>query len=163
MLKGIDPLLNADLLFTLAAMGHGDEIVLVDANFPATATARRLVRYDAADAVATLRAVLTLLPLDEFVPDPVQVMEVVGETASLVITQPFKPGAGAQLLLNRGDKSETIDVPEADLYLGEVEDLADAVLLGKPPRVSLGDSRGNVAATVALLRSARENRPIRLG
>ena len=91
------------------------------------------------------------------------VMEVVGETASLVITQPFKPGAGAQLLLNRGDKSETIDVPEADLYLGEVEDLADAVLLGKPPRVSLGDSRGNVAATVALLRSARENRPIRLG
>jgi L-fucose mutarotase len=83
MLKGIDPLLNADLLFTLAAMGHGDEIVLVDANFPATATARRLVRYDAADAVATLRAVLTLLPLDEFVPDPVQVMEVVGDPAAV--------------------------------------------------------------------------------
>ena len=83
MLKGIDPLLNADLLFTLAAMGHGDEIVLVDANFPATATARRLVRYDAADAVTTLRAVLTLLPLDEFVPDPVQVMEVVGDPTAV--------------------------------------------------------------------------------
>jgi D-xylose 1-dehydrogenase (NADP+, D-xylono-1,5-lactone-forming) len=91
------------------------------------------------------------------------VMEVVGETASLVVTQPFKPGAGAQLLLNHGDKTETIAVPEADLYIGEVEDLADAVLLGKPPRVSLADSRGNVAAIVALLRSARENRPIRLG
>jgi L-fucose mutarotase len=83
MLKGIDPLINADLLFTLAAMGHGDEIVLVDANFPATATARRLVRYEAADAVTTLRVVLTLLPLDEFVPDPVQVMEVVGDPAAV--------------------------------------------------------------------------------
>ena len=83
MLKGIDPLLNADLLFTLAAMGHGDEIVLVDANFPATATARRLVRQDAADAPTVLRAVLSLLPLDEFVPDPAQVMEVVGDPAAV--------------------------------------------------------------------------------
>ena len=83
MLKGIDPLLNADLLFILAAMGHGDEIVLVDANFPATATARRLVRHDGADAVTVLRAVLTLLPLDEFVPDPAQVMEVVGDPAAI--------------------------------------------------------------------------------
>ena len=91
------------------------------------------------------------------------VMEVVGEEASLVVTQPFKPGAGAQLLLNHGDTSETLEVPEADLYIGEVEDLADAVLLGQPPRVTLADSRGNVAAIVALLRSAREGRPIRLG
>ena len=90
------------------------------------------------------------------------VMEVVGETASLVVTQPFKPGPGAQLRLHRGDESEAIDVPGADLYQGEVEDLADAVLLGKPPRVSLSDSRGNVAAILALLRSARENRPVRL-
>lgn len=91
------------------------------------------------------------------------IMEVVGETASLAVTQPFKPGAAAQLLLNRGDRIETIDSTEADLYAGEVEDLADAVLLGKAPRVSLADSRGNVAAITALLRSARENRPIRLG
>jgi L-fucose mutarotase len=83
MLKGIDPLLNADLLFILAAMGHGDEIVLVDANFPAAASARRLVRQDAADAPTVLRAVLSLLPLDEFVPDPAQVMEVVGDPAAV--------------------------------------------------------------------------------
>jgi predicted dehydrogenase len=91
------------------------------------------------------------------------VMEVVGETASLVVTQPFKPGAGAQLLLSHGDRTEALDVPTADLYIGEVEDLADAVLQGKPPRVSLADSRGNVAAIVALLESARLNRPVRIG
>ena len=90
-------------------------------------------------------------------------MEIVGEEACLVVAQPFKPGAGAQLRLSRGEKSEAIQVATADLYEGEVEDLADAVLLGKAPRVSLADSRGNVAAMVALLRSARENRPIRLG
>ena len=46
MLKGIDPLLGPDLLRVLAAMGHGDELVIVDANFPAEANARRLVRLD---------------------------------------------------------------------------------------------------------------------
>ncbi len=91
------------------------------------------------------------------------VMEIVGEEASLLVTEPFKPGVGAQLLLNRGDQSETIEPPAAELYGGEVEDLADAVLLGRPPRVSLGDSRANVAAIVALLLSARENRPVRIG
>jgi xylose dehydrogenase (NAD/NADP) len=90
-------------------------------------------------------------------------MEVVGEKASLVVTQPFKPGADARLVLNRGEETETIPTPLADLYQGEVENLADAVLLGKPPCVSLADSRGNVAAIVALLRSAQEGRPIRVG
>src|SRR5271169_2948722 len=64
MLKGIDPLLGPDLLHTLAAMGHGDEIAIVDANFPAASTARRLVRIDGAGAPAVLSAVLSLLPLD---------------------------------------------------------------------------------------------------
>ena len=91
------------------------------------------------------------------------VMEVVGETASVMVTQPFKPGPGAQVLLIKGDTTEAIEVPGADLYRGEVEDLADAVLLGKPPRVSLADSRGNVSAIVALLQSAREKRPVRIG
>jgi hypothetical protein len=47
-----------------------------------------------------------------------------------------------------------------ELYLGEVEDMADAVLLGRAPRISLEESRGNVAALVALYRAARENRPV---
>jgi L-fucose mutarotase len=83
MLKGIDPLLNADLLHLLAAAGHGDEIVIVDANFPATSVANRLVRYDGVDAVRVLQAVLSLFPLDSFVPDPAQVMQVVGDPGAV--------------------------------------------------------------------------------
>ena len=52
MLKGLDPLLGPDLLHILAAMGHGDELVIADANFPAASIARRLVRLDGVDAPA---------------------------------------------------------------------------------------------------------------
>ncbi len=83
MLKGLDPLLGPDLLHVLAAMGHGDEIVLVDANFPATATARRLVRMDGHSATVVLGAVLTLFPLDSFVEQPAAVMAVVGDPAAV--------------------------------------------------------------------------------
>ncbi len=78
MLIGLDPLLTADLLHTLAAMGHGDTIVLVDANYPAT-RGRRLHELAGADIVRSLRAVLSLLPLDSFVPEPAFVMQVVGD------------------------------------------------------------------------------------
>ena len=74
MLKTIDPLLNGALLQILADMGHGDEIVIVDANYPAAANARRLVRLDGVTATAALQAVLSLLPLDDFVESPVAVM-----------------------------------------------------------------------------------------
>jgi len=87
-------------------------------------------------------------------------MEIVGAEATLTVLQPFKPGAEASLLLRRGDRDETIGVDQAELYLGEVEDLAAAALDGKPALVHLADSRANVAALQALLRSARENRPV---
>jgi L-fucose mutarotase len=76
MLKGIDPLLGPDLLHILASMGHGDELAIVDANFPAAAVARRLVRLDGVNTPRALEAVLTLLPLDTFVKTPVMVMQV---------------------------------------------------------------------------------------
>jgi L-fucose mutarotase len=79
MLIGIDPLLTPELLMTLAAMGHGDEIVLVDANFPATANARRLVRLDGADVSQALSAILSVFPLDSFVKAPANGMQVVGK------------------------------------------------------------------------------------
>lgn len=68
MLKGIDPRLGPDLLLILRAMGHGDEIAIVDGNYPADAHARRLVRMDGHDAVAVAGAVLSVLPLDDMVP-----------------------------------------------------------------------------------------------
>jgi L-fucose mutarotase len=64
MLKGIHPLVTADLLHALAAMGHGDTIAIVDANFPAASNARRLLQVPGAGAPEVLAAVLELLPLD---------------------------------------------------------------------------------------------------
>jgi L-fucose mutarotase len=68
MLKGIDPAIGPDLLAILRAMGHGDEIVIADANFPASALARRLVRADGVDAVRMARAIAQIMPLDDFTP-----------------------------------------------------------------------------------------------
>jgi L-fucose mutarotase len=78
MLRGIDPLLSPELLMILRAMGHGDEIAIVDANFPATANADWLVRLDGVDASQALAAILSVLPLDSFVADPANGMQVVG-------------------------------------------------------------------------------------
>ena len=61
-----------------------------------------------------------------------------------------------------GMRWRCLTFPEPELYLGEVEDLADAILLHKPQRVTLADSRTNIATILALLQSARENRPVTL-
>ena len=82
MLKGLHPLLGPELLHALAAMGHGDEIGVVDANFPATEVGRRVIRVDGSSATALLEAVLTLLPLDDFVDHPLTTMAVVGAPQS---------------------------------------------------------------------------------
>lgn len=71
MLIGIPAILGPELLSTLRAMGHGDEIALVDANYPAQEHARRLVRADGHGIIALLQAILPLLPLDGDVPAPV--------------------------------------------------------------------------------------------
>ena len=80
MLKGIDPLLTPDLLRVLAAMGHGDEIAIVDANFTATSLAgsKPLIQLTGAGLERTCLAVLSLLPLDDFVDQPVAYMQVSG-------------------------------------------------------------------------------------
>lgn len=82
MLKRIDPLLNADVLYALRAMGHGDRLVVCDTNFPADSIARqtrigRLLRIDNVSAARAVRAVLSLLPLDTFVDDAAIRMEIV--------------------------------------------------------------------------------------
>ena len=81
MLKGIDPLLNADLLYALAAMGHGDELVIADSNFPATSVAEGsiLIRLEGVDAPRAARAILSVFPLDSFVEAPLHRMEIVGD------------------------------------------------------------------------------------
>lgn len=79
MLYGIDPTLGPELLGILREMGHGDEIAIVDASFPAASHARKLVRMDGTSATSTLRAVVSLLPLDTFVDCPVCTMQVVDD------------------------------------------------------------------------------------
>ncbi|NDA99589.1 MAG: ribose ABC transporter, partial [Betaproteobacteria bacterium] len=83
MLKGISPLLSPELLHILASMGHGDEIVLADANFPAATHAKRLVRLPGLSAPAVLDAVLSVLPLDSFVSHAALTMQVVSDAASV--------------------------------------------------------------------------------
>jgi L-fucose mutarotase len=78
MLKNIDPLLSPDLLKVLAEMGHGDEIVLADANFTATslATGKPLILLPGAGLRAACKAVLSLFPLDQYVTQPIAYMHV---------------------------------------------------------------------------------------
>lgn len=79
MLIGIDPVLTPDLLRHLRAMGHGDQLVIADANFPAEACANRIERLAGVSATDALRAILSIMPLDTFVDAPARSMEVVGD------------------------------------------------------------------------------------
>ena len=70
MLKGISPILTPELLKILAEMGHGDELVIGDCNFPAQSMGRRCVRCDGHRGTELLDAILALFPLDQFVEAP---------------------------------------------------------------------------------------------
>ena len=88
MLKGIDPLLNADVLHVLRAMGHGDDLIIADTNFPSDSVARqtvygRLIRIDAS-AEDVVQAVLSVMPIDEFVDDAAARMEVVDDPKTIL-------------------------------------------------------------------------------
>jgi L-fucose mutarotase len=83
MLKGLDPRLNADVLFVLRSMGHGDMLILADTNFPAESIARQtvygsLVRMDNLTSAEATEAILSVMPLDTFVDDFAGRMEVIG-------------------------------------------------------------------------------------
>lgn len=79
MLKGLAPILGPDLLWTLRAMGHGDELTIVDANFPGTSAGPKLIRAESATAPEMLEAILTLLPLDQYDDVAAISMQVVGD------------------------------------------------------------------------------------
>ncbi len=83
MLRNIDPLLSPELLHTLRAMGHGDDIVIADANYPATSAGPICIRADGSTASEILRAVLSVMPLDTYVPDPALTMQVVGDPEAI--------------------------------------------------------------------------------
>lgn len=91
MLKGIPSVLQPELLKIMMEMGHGDEIVISDGNFPGAANAQRLVRCDGNGVIPVLDAVLKLLPLDSYSEHPVSLMEVVpGDPYVPVIWDEYK-------------------------------------------------------------------------
>jgi L-fucose mutarotase len=89
MLKSLDPLLNADVLYALRAMGHGDDLIICDTNFPADSVARqtvlgKLLRIDGVSSARAARAILSVMPLDSFVEKPAGRMEVVGKPTEVL-------------------------------------------------------------------------------
>jgi L-fucose mutarotase len=115
LLKNLDPLLNADVLHALRAMGHGDTLVLSDTNFPSESVARKtvlgkLLRIDASCPRAT-RAILSVMPLDSFVEHATYRMEVVGNPKDI---QPVQKEVQAEI-----DKAEGKPWP-----MGSIERMA---------------------------------------
>lgn len=107
MLKGLDPVLSADLLWLLAAMGHGDDLALVDANHPAETIARattsgKLVRLPGLTMQRAARAILSVLPIDDFEPEPARRMLVVDTGAD-----PARADGGAGGAEPRGRRART--------------------------------------------------------
>ncbi|HEX2593192.1 MAG TPA: RbsD/FucU domain-containing protein [Rhizomicrobium sp.] len=100
MLKGIDPALGPELLAILRAMGHGDEIVIADSNFPADSHAERLVRADGLSATRLAKAIAAIMPIDDFVPNaafrmavtdkPDEVPPIIGEFAGILRDAGYK-------------------------------------------------------------------------
>ena len=91
MLKGIPNVISPELLKILMEMGHGDELVIADGNFPAASMAQRLVRADGLGGAVMLDAILQLMPLDQYVPAPVALMAVVaGDKVMPVIWDEYR-------------------------------------------------------------------------
>jgi L-fucose mutarotase len=92
MLKNLDPMLNAEVLYALRSMGHGDKLVVVDTNFPADSIAREtafgeLLRIDNVTAARAFKAILSVLPLDTPLQPSVGRMEVMGAPDEIPIVQ----------------------------------------------------------------------------
>jgi L-fucose mutarotase len=97
VLKGIPPIISPDLLSTLMSMGHGDELVIADGNYPSAGMARRLLRADGHGVAALLDAILQFFPLDPYVKHPVALMAVVpGDTAKTDIWEEYRRIIGAR-------------------------------------------------------------------
>ncbi len=91
------------------------------------------------------------------------IMEFIGDEGRITVPRSFKPGADSHLYVRKGDAPhEKIHFADQELYLGEVEDLYDAAVYGKPQRVPLSDTRQNIATIRARLASAKEDAPVKL-
>ncbi len=109
MLKGISPLLSPDLLKILCEMGHGDEIVLADANYPAESCGPMVIRADGLGIPELLEAILKLFPLDTFVDENVILMS--PDQGTPPIWEKYH-----EILLNSGEKARIKTVTRFEFY-----------------------------------------------
>ncbi|MGD0725819.1 MAG: L-fucose mutarotase [Spirochaetia bacterium] len=136
MLKGIPTIMSPELLSVLLSMGHGDELVIADGNFPASSMARRLLRADGHGVPPLLDAIMRFFPLDAYVPHPVALMAVVpGDTAKTVIWDEYRdiirrhdPGFGDFELVERFAFYERAQKAYAILATGESAIYANIIL-----------------------------------
>jgi L-fucose mutarotase len=113
MLKGIDPLLSGDLLKILDDMGHGDLLLLVDRNYPAAASGRPVIRLGEASVLRAATAILSVFPLDSFVPHPLERMEVDDDPS---LTTPTQDALLVMASAAEGRALEYGVVPRLDFY-----------------------------------------------
>ncbi len=118
MLKGIDNRLNADVLYALRAMGHGDTLVIADTNFPSDSVARAtvlgdLLRMDNLTAAQAVAAVLSVLPLDTFVDDFAGRMEIVGNPTEIA---PVQAEVQAAINAAEGRPRPMVGIERFDFY-----------------------------------------------
>jgi L-fucose mutarotase len=113
MLKGIDPLLSGELLHLLDDMGHGDQLLLVDRNYPAASSGRPVVRLGEASILRAATAILSVLPLDSFIAHPLERMEVQDDPA---LTTPTQDELLALASAADGRPLEYGIVPRLDFY-----------------------------------------------
>jgi L-fucose mutarotase len=113
MLKGIDPLLSGDLLKILDDMGHGDQLLLVDRNYPAAASGKPVIRLGEVGVLRAAKAILSVYPLDSFIEHPLERMEVEDD--------PIKTTSLQDGLLQLAKKAENRDleygvIPRLNFY-----------------------------------------------
>jgi L-fucose mutarotase len=108
MLKGVSNIISPELLKILMEMGHGDEIIIADGNFPAASIAQRLIRCDGHGVPEVLEAVLKLFPLDIYVEKPVALMQVVaGDSCKTPIWEQYR-----KIVKDSGEKFSDFDMVE---------------------------------------------------
>jgi len=108
MLKGVPAILSPELLKVMMEMGHGDELVIGDGNFPAASMARRLLRADGHGVAELLEAIMKFFPLDSFVDRPVALMQVVpGDPTKPTIWEKYR-----SILKSADDKFEDFELVE---------------------------------------------------
>ncbi len=127
MLKNIPPIISPELLKVLMEMGHGDEIVLADGNFPAASMGQRLLRCDGHGVPELLEAVLTLFPLDIYVDRPVSLMAVVpGDSTKPTIWEEYR-----KIVVASGEKFSDFEFFERFVFYDRAQKAYAVVATGE--------------------------------